>query len=69
VREVRRLGFIDMVQWTGQIGFIGHSYFVGSPQVSADIIAVIRYGLRPNEPGRPLEEIDRPYWRIRSPGG
>lgn len=68
VREVRRLGFIDMVQWTGESGLIGHSYFVSSPQVSADLIAVIRYGLRPDEPGRPLEEIDRPYWRIRSPG-
>ena len=30
----------------------------------ADIIAMIRYGLHPNEPGRPLEEIARPYWRI-----
>ena len=68
VQEVRRLGFIDMVQWTGKTHFIGHSYFVASPQVSADIIAVLRYGLRPNEPGRPFEEIERPYWRIPTPG-
>jgi hypothetical protein len=29
--------------------------------VSADI-AMLRYGLKPNEP-RPLEEIKRPFWR------
>ena len=60
VQEVRRLGYIDMIQFTGETGLIGHSYFVSSPQVSSDIIAMIRYGLRPNEPGRPLEEIARP---------
>ncbi len=64
VQEVRRLGYIDMIQFTGEAGLIGHSYFVSSPQVSSDIIAMIRYGLHPNEPGRPLEEIARPYWRI-----
>jgi hypothetical protein len=32
--------------------------------VSADLIALIRYGLRPVEPGRPLEEISAPFWRI-----
>ena len=45
-------------------GFLGHSYFVSDPAVSADLIALIRYGLAPNEPGRPLEEIQPPFWRI-----
>jgi hypothetical protein len=25
---------------------------------------VLRYGLRPNDPGRPLEEIERPFWQL-----
>jgi len=25
---------------------------------------MIRHGLRPNESGRPLEEIKRPFWRV-----
>ena|GEM_PF-985885 len=45
-------------------GFIGHSYFVSDPAVSSDLIALIRYGLKPGEPGRPLEEIRPPFWRI-----
>jgi hypothetical protein len=30
----------------------------------ADIIAMLRYGLRPNEPGRPLEQIAGPSWKV-----
>lgn len=45
-------------------GFLGHSYFVSDPAVSADLVALIRYGLAPGEPGRPLEEIQPPFWRI-----
>lgn len=56
-----------MIQFTGETGFVGHSYFVSSPLVSADIVVLIRYGLRSNEPGRSLEEIERPYWRIPEP--
>ena len=29
---------------------------------------MIRYGLKPNEPGRPVEEIKRPFWRIHEVG-
>ena len=29
-----------------------------------DVLALIRYGLKPGEPGRPLEEMRRPFWRI-----
>jgi hypothetical protein len=47
-------------------GFLGHSYFTSDPKVSSDLIALIRYGLKPGEPGRPLEEIQRPFWRIPS---
>ena len=44
--------------------FLGDSYFTSDPAVSSDLIAMIRYGLAPGAPGRPLEEIQRPFWRI-----
>jgi len=59
-----RLGFLDVIQIRGTTDLFGHGYFVSNPRVSADLIALIRYGLKPNEPGRPLEEIERPFWRI-----
>jgi len=65
VEAIRRLGFFDVIEFTGSTDFVGHAYFVSSPKVSADIIAMLRYGLRPNEPGRPLQEIERPFWSIR----
>jgi esterase/lipase superfamily enzyme len=59
------LGYlIDLIEVEGTPGFLGHSYFTSDPAVSADLIALIRYGLRPGEPGRPLEEISAPFWRI-----
>ncbi len=57
--------FATFVQVTTETaGFIGHSYFVSDPAVSADLISLIRYGLGPGEPGRPLEEVSRPFWKI-----
>jgi hypothetical protein len=44
--------------------FFGHSYYISNPRVSADIVAMLRYGLRPNEPGRPLEHIAGSFWRV-----
>ena len=28
------------------------------------MIAMLRYGLRPNDPGRPLEQIAGPFWMV-----
>jgi len=61
--HVREVGLIDVIQVQGNTGFIGHSYFHSDPEASSDLIALLRYGLRPNEPGRPLEEVERPFWR------
>jgi len=36
--------------------------------VSADLVSLVRYGLEPAAPGRPLQEISRPFWKI-SPEG
>ena len=60
-------GFAAFVQVTRTAGFLGHSYFVSDPAVSADLVSLVRYGLEPGVPGRPLDEISRPFWRI-SPG-
>ena len=58
------VGTIDVIQVRGTTDLFGHGYFTSNPSASADLIALLRYGLRPNEPGRPLEEIERPFWRL-----
>jgi len=65
IERLRALNAIDVIQVRGTTDFFGHGYFISNPEVSSDIIAMLRYGLRPNEPGRPLEEIVRPFWRVR----
>ena len=56
--------FAAAIEVTDTFDFIGHSYFVSDPAVSSDLIALIRYGLEPGDPGRPLEEISKPFWKI-----
>jgi esterase/lipase superfamily enzyme len=60
-------GFTSIIQVTDISGFIGHSYFVSDPRVSSDLVSVVRYGLGPGDPGRALEEISRPFWKIPPP--
>jgi esterase/lipase superfamily enzyme len=64
IEQLRKTGVFDVIQVRGTGDFFGHSYFTSNPRASADLIAMLRYGLRPNEPGRPLEEIERPFWRL-----
>jgi esterase/lipase superfamily enzyme len=64
LEKIIAFGAADVIQVRGTTDFFGHSYFVSNPAVSADIIAMLRYGLGPNEPGRPLEHIAGPFWRI-----
>ena len=64
IEAIASLRAVDIIEVRGTTDFFGHSYFVSNPQVSADIIAMLRYGLRPNEPGRPLEQIAGPFWRV-----
>jgi esterase/lipase superfamily enzyme len=64
----RELGSFDVIDVTGTSCFICHSYFVSNPRVSSDLIALLRYGLRPNEPGRPLIELEKPFWRVPTVG-
>lgn len=67
IEQARRLG-VDVIQ-VHATDLVGHSYFTSNAGASADIIAMLRYGLRPNEPGRPLEEIEAPFWRVPTAAG
>ena len=64
IEAIDGLRALDIVQVRGTTDFFSHSYFVSNPQVSSDIIAILRYDLRPNEPGRPLEHVAGPFWRV-----
>jgi esterase/lipase superfamily enzyme len=64
VAHSRLLGSLDVIEVTGARCFVCHSYFVSDPRVSSDLIALLRYGLKPNEPGRPLIEVEAPFWRV-----
>jgi esterase/lipase superfamily enzyme len=64
IEQLRKTGLFDVIQVRGTGDFFGHSYFTSNPRASADLVALLRYGLRPNEPGRPLEEIEKPFWRL-----
>ena len=66
IKAIALLRAVDIIQVRGTTDFFGHSYFISNPEVSADIIALLRYGLKPNEPGRPLEEVTGPFWRIET---
>jgi esterase/lipase superfamily enzyme len=64
IEAIALLRAVDIIQVRGKTDFFGHFYFISDPQVSADIIAMLRYGLRPNEPGRPLEQVAGSFWRV-----
>jgi len=66
-RQIELIGdldAVDIIEVRGTTDFFGHSYFVTNARVSADIVAMLRYGLRPNDQGRPLERVAGPFWRI-----
>jgi esterase/lipase superfamily enzyme len=64
IEHARSLGFLDVIQVQGKTDLFGHSYFVSNPEVSSDLIAMLRYGLGPSDPGRSLVEVEKPFWRI-----
>ena len=64
IELIGNLDAVDIIEVRGVTDFFGHSYFVSNQKVSADIIAMLRYGLRPNEPGRPLHQITSPFWSV-----
>jgi esterase/lipase superfamily enzyme len=64
-RAARIAFLVDIIEVEGTPGLVGHSYFKDDPDASADLIGLLRYGLAPGDPGRPVEELRRPFWRIR----
>jgi len=59
-------GLLTVVNFKGSPdapGF-GHSYFRTNPSVSSDLVLLLRYGLKPGEPGRPLEDLGIGFWRV-----
>jgi len=57
-------GLVDFISFSGSTNFLSHNYFLSDPRVSADLVGLIRYRLKAGDPGRPLVEIKRPFWRI-----
>jgi esterase/lipase superfamily enzyme len=56
---------VDLIEVDENTGAFGHGYFLSNPAVRSDLVALIRYGLKPGDPGRPLVEIKAPsFWRI-----
>jgi esterase/lipase superfamily enzyme len=64
ITAIEKLHAVDIVQVRGTTDVFGHSYFVSNPEVSADIIAMLRYDLRPNDSGRPRQQIEGSFWRV-----
>jgi esterase/lipase superfamily enzyme len=67
IEAARKAGFVDVISVSGTTDLFGHSYFTSNPDVSSDLIALIRYGAKPGDALRPLVEVARPFWRIRTP--
>jgi esterase/lipase superfamily enzyme len=55
---------VDLIEVEENTGAFGHGYFLSNPAVGSDLVALIRYGLKPGDPGRPLVQISKAFWRI-----
>ena len=59
------LGKVDLITYEGdRTDLFGHSYFTTNPQVSSDLIAMLRYGKRLGEPGRELIQTGKVTWKF-----
>ncbi len=58
-------GNIDLIVYKGKAtDRFGHSYFSSNPEVSTDLIQLIRYGRAPGETGRPLVPMGAATWKF-----
>ena len=58
-------GNVDLIVYEGKAtDQFGHSYFSTNPDVSADLIQLIRYGRAPGESGRPLIPKGAASWEF-----
>jgi esterase/lipase superfamily enzyme len=64
IAHARAFEAFDVIEVPATSCVICHSYFTSDPRVSSDLIALLRYGLKPNERGRPLIDVEKPFWRV-----
>jgi len=58
-------GRMDLISYEGErTDLFGHSYFTTNPQVSTDLIQLIRYRRQLGEPGRELIKTGRVTWKF-----
>jgi esterase/lipase superfamily enzyme len=58
-------GRMHLISYEGKrTDLFGHSYFTTNPQVSTDLIQLIRYGRQLGEPGRELIKTGRVTWKF-----
>lgn len=55
---------VNIVEVEGVGGMIGHGYFRASPAASSDLVLVLRDGLRPGDPARPLNHELFNFWTM-----
>lgn len=61
------LGVLDLVVYKGKrTDFFGHGYFTTNPEVSADLIELIRNGAPPDDPRRGLVRTSKITWTFPS---
>jgi esterase/lipase superfamily enzyme len=61
------LGRIDLITFTGErTDLFGHSYFTTNPKVSSDLVQLIRFGKKPDAPGRDLLRTGPATWEFRA---
>jgi len=59
------LGRIDLISYEGErTDRFGHSYFTSNPDVSSDLIQMLRYGKNLGEPGRQLVRTGPVTWKF-----
>ena len=64
-RYFETVGRIDLISYQGKrTDLFGHSYFTTNPQVSSDLIELIRYDKQLGEPGRELIKTGRVTWEF-----
>lgn len=64
-RFLAPLDKLDVVVYEGQrTDTHGHFYFTTNPQVSSDLIQLLRYGKKPGDPGRELIKVGPIVWKF-----
>ena len=59
---------IDLIAYEGKItDFFDHAYSSSNPQVSSDLVQLIRYGRAPGEQGRELVPVGAKTWKFPEP--